>query len=78
MEIKVMLDSIQKVQDFVETTNLIECDVDVMSSKQVYRDGKSFLGLMSCNFRRPLTVIIHGDVSIQEYAGKLLGRFMVQ
>lgn len=77
MEITVLLDSIEKVQDFVEATNLIECDVDVLSGKQVYRDGKSFLGLMSCNFRNPLTVIVHGDALVQEYAGKLLGRFMV-
>lgn len=58
---QVLIDSVDKIKDFVSIVNHSNCDVDLISGKAVYLDAKSILGIMSCNINQPLTIKIYGD-----------------
>jgi len=60
MEYKVLLDSIEKVKDFVAAASNVPCDIDVISGRS-YLDAKSVLGLLSVNLKEPLTIQILSD-----------------
>lgn len=59
MGVKVLLDSVDKVRDFVDITNDTPYDIDVISGKHTYLDAKSLLGVLSCDCRKPLVLDIH-------------------
>lgn len=72
MDVKVLLDSVEKVRDFVDITRGSSYDIDVISGKNTYLDAKSLLGVLSCDCRKPLRVDIHaGDEESQELIDKL-------
>lgn len=60
MDINVLLDSVEKIKDFVEITRAEKYDVDLISGRK-YLDAKSLLGVMSCDCKRPLTLEIHAE-----------------
>lgn len=61
MGVNVLLDSVEKIKDFVEITRAQTYDIDLISGRSTYLDAKSLLGIMSCDCKRPLTLVIHAD-----------------
>lgn len=56
-DIKVKLNSVEQVRQFVETTRKYDGDVDVYSTNRNYLvDGKSILGVFSLGLDQELTV----------------------
>ena len=56
-DIKVRLDSVEQVRQFVETMRKYDGDVDVYSTNRNYLvDGKSILGVFSLGLDKELTV----------------------
>lgn len=62
MGVKVLLDSVDKIRDFVDITKNSPYDIDLISGKSTYLDAKSLLGVLSCDCRKPLVVDIHAEV----------------
>lgn len=61
MEVKVLLNSIEKVKNFVVVARSIDCDIDLIGGRNVYLDAKSLMGILSCNVSKPLILDIHAD-----------------
>ncbi|MDE7201407.1 MAG: HPr family phosphocarrier protein [Lachnospiraceae bacterium] len=62
MGVKVLLDSVDKVRDFVNITRSAPYDIDLISNKNTYLDAKSLLGVLSCDCRKPLLLDIHAEL----------------
>lgn len=61
MEVKVLLNSIEKIKGFVSAARDIACDIDLRSGRNTYLDAKSIMGILSCNVSKPLVLDIHAD-----------------
>lgn len=61
MVFQVLINSIEKAEDFIAITNTSSYDIDLIAGKDIYLDGKSILGIMSCNIFQPVTVIVNCD-----------------
>ena len=61
MGVKVLLDSADKIRDFVDITNSTPYDIDLISGKRTYLDAKSLLGVLSCDCKKPLLLDIHAE-----------------
>lgn len=59
-EVKVKLDDIDKVKNFVATASQFATDLDLVSDKYVI-DAKSILGIFSLNLREPVLLRIEDD-----------------
>ena len=55
---KIRLDSIDAVKNFVNKVNLYSGDVDIVSGRYTI-DAKSIMGIFSLDLAKPLTVVIH-------------------
>lgn len=60
----VMLNSMDKIKNFVDVVSSYESDVDLSSGKFVV-DAKSILGILSLNLSKPLKVVVQ-DSSFEE------------
>ena len=59
-EMAIRLDTVDKVKNFVNTTNKFECDLDIISSSKRYViDAKSIMGIFSLDLSKNLTLVIH-------------------
>ncbi len=58
--VKVLLNSIETVKQFVADISRIDCDMDLMSGKYKV-DAKSILGIFSMNLSDTLDLNIHAD-----------------
>ena len=58
--IKVLLNSIDKVKKFVNEINRFDCDFDLVSGRYVI-DAKSILGIFSLDLSNPIDLMIHAD-----------------
>lgn len=58
---KVYLDTVKKVNEFVEAISECPIDVDVTSERYVV-NGKSIMGVFSLNLFEPVVVFPHGDI----------------
>ena len=61
MGVKVLLDSVDKVKDFVDITRSASYDIDLISGRHTYLDAKSLLGVLSCDCTKPLVLDIHAE-----------------
>ena len=52
---KVVLDNVNKVQDFVNTCSKFDCDVYMKSGRYII-DAKSIMGVLSLNLSNPVDV----------------------
>lgn len=77
MNIKVLLDTVEKIQGFVNIMKEATCDIDLISGRNVYLDAKSILGILSCDVRKPMVLDIHGDVEEREEIISKLGEYLV-
>ena len=66
MGVKVLLDSVDKVRDFVDITRSAPYDIDLISGRNTYLDAKSLLGVLSCDCRKPLVLDIHAEMEERE------------
>ncbi|MBE6891747.1 MAG: HPr family phosphocarrier protein [Ruminococcaceae bacterium] len=55
---KIRLDSIDAVKNFVNKVNLYSGDIDIVSGRYTI-DAKSIMGIFSLDLSKPLTVVIH-------------------
>ena len=55
---QVLLNSMDKVRNFVDVVTGFESDIDLESGKFVV-DAKSILGILSLNIGKPLMVVVH-------------------
>lgn len=58
---KVYLDTVKKVNEFVEAISECPIDIDVTSERYVV-NGKSIMGVFSLNLFEPVVVFPHGDI----------------
>lgn len=75
MKKMVLLDSIDKVKEFVKATNNFMFDVTVKHTPHVV-DGKSIMGVLSLNLSCPVTVEF--DERDEELADMSIGKFYVK
>ena len=60
VSINVLIDTIDKVKDFVRATSQFDADMDIISGRYVI-DAKSILGLFSLDLSEPVQLRIEGD-----------------
>lgn len=61
MNVKVLLNSVEKIKNFVNITKNVNYDIDLVSGKNTYLDAKSIMGILSCDCSKPLQLDIHAD-----------------
>lgn len=75
---KVLLNDMEKVQEFVSIVSHSTCDVDLISGKSTYLDAKSILGIISCNINEPLTVEIFGNEDERKELIRGIKKFIIE
>jgi len=74
---KIRLDTIKKVQDFIAFTSTVEPDVSIKSHRYII-DGKSIMGIFSLNLMEPITVILHSDdIKIQQKFNEEMEKYIL-
>ena len=63
--ITVLLDTIEKVRNFVSKIAMYEGDFDISSDRYVI-DAKSIMGIFSLDLSKPLTLNIHNESCIDK------------
>ncbi|MBQ7308580.1 MAG: HPr family phosphocarrier protein [Clostridia bacterium] len=58
--VKVCLNSIEAVRNFVEVVRQFEGDIDLSSGRYVV-DAKSIMGIFSLDLMNPITLTAHSD-----------------
>ena len=71
----ILLNSIDKVKNFVSTTTHIEGDLDLVVGRYVV-DAKSIMGIFSMDLSQPLRLDIHDDAQADSCL-KLLDPYLV-
>ncbi|MBP5154057.1 MAG: HPr family phosphocarrier protein [Lachnospiraceae bacterium] len=59
----VLLNSIDKVKNFVNTVSRFDSDIDMRSGRFTI-DGKSIMGIFSLDLARPIEVVIYNDEEV--------------
>lgn len=77
MGVKVLLDSVEKVRDFVDITRGTPYDIDLISGRNTYLDAKSLLGILSCDCRKPLLLDIHAEMEERAELMSKLEKYVV-
>lgn len=75
--VKVLLDSVDKVRDFVAITRSASYDIDLISGRHTYLDAKSLLGVLSCDCTKPLVLDIHAEVEEKRELIKKIEKYVV-
>ena len=57
---KVSLNTIEKVKDFVKQVQNIDASVDLVSGRYVI-DANSIMGIFSLDLSKPIDIVIHSD-----------------
>ena len=74
-EVRVLLDTMQKVTEFCNACQKHKCEVEVYSGRYVV-NGKSIMGLYSLDLSVPVKVDFHDEVSKE--VGKIVEKFRVE
>lgn len=77
MGVKVLLDSVDKVKEFVDITRSAPYDIDLISGRDTYLDAKSLLGVLSCDCRKPLILDIHAEMDESEEFMSRIEKYVV-
>lgn len=77
MGVKVLLDSVDKVKEFVDITRSAPYDIDLISGRNTYLDAKSLLGVLSCDCRKPLILDIHAGMDETEEFMSRIEKYVV-
>ena len=70
-EVKIILNNIQDIRDFVNQVILVDYDVDLVQGRYVV-DAKSVMGIFSLDLLSPITVQIHSE-SCDAFLAKIKG-----
>lgn len=76
MTVKVSLNSVEKIQDFVKIVKNTSCDMDLISGRS-YLDAKSIMGILSCDVKKPLQLDIHGTDEEASEVVSLIDKYVV-
>lgn len=68
--VKISLNSIDKVKNFVNEINRFDSDFDLVSGRYVI-DAKSIMGIFSLDISKPIDLNIHSDKELTEILDKL-------
>ena len=68
--VKISLNSIDKVKSFVNTIARYDLDFDLVSGRYVI-DAKSIMGIFSLDLSKPIDLNIHGDAGIDDVLADL-------
>lgn len=60
--VQILLNSIDKVKEFVNEISKFDCDFDLISGRYVI-DAKSIMGIFSLDLSKPIDLNIHADSS---------------
>ena len=60
MGVKVLLNSVDKVKDFIDITRSVSYDIDLISGRNTYLDAKSLLGMIGLGLQNDLQVCYGG------------------
>ena len=63
--VKISLNSIDKVKNFVNTVSGFDTDFDLVSGRYVI-DAKSIMGIFSLDLSKPIDLNIHAENNIDE------------
>ncbi len=74
-KIKVNINSVDKVKEFVNVLNTLEGDYDLITDRYVV-DAKSIMGIFSLDISKDLELAIHDNAAADE-AEKALAKFTV-
>ncbi|MDO5695529.1 MAG: HPr family phosphocarrier protein [Eubacteriales bacterium] len=61
-QVKISLNSIDKVKNFVNDISRYDCDFDLVSGRYVI-DAKSIMGIFSLDLSRPIDLHVHAGES---------------
>lgn len=61
MEIKVKLNTVERARRFVRITNKKNFEIDLVSGNHTYLDAKSLMGILSCDYNKPMLLKVHAD-----------------
>lgn len=61
--IKIRIDTVEKVRDFVAKTSTIETELDITSERYTI-NAKSIMGIFSLDLKKELHLIIHNDEEV--------------
>ncbi len=75
-QIKISINSIDKVKDFVNTVSRFDNDFDLVSGRYVI-DAKSIMGIFSLDLSKDLDLTIQHDTDIDEILAAL-AKFTVE
>lgn len=68
--VKISLNSIDKVKDFVNEVTKYDAEFDLVSGRYVI-DAKSIMGIFSLDLSKPIDLNIHSENNIDEILAKL-------
>ncbi len=63
--VQIMLNSINKVKNFVNDITRFDSDFDLVSGRYVI-DAKSIMGIFSLDLSKPLNLTIHSETDLDE------------
>ena len=76
-ELKIMLNTIEDVKDFVNITNRYEFDCDLVSGRYAV-DAKSIMGIFSLDLEKPLNMVIRGEGTKADSLFEEMQRFIAK
>ena len=68
--VKISLNSIDKVKNFVRDVTMFDCDFDLISGRYVM-DAKAIMGIFSLDLSKAIDLSIHSDEKIDKVLNKL-------
>lgn len=75
-EVKVLLETIERVKEFVSVTNRFDTDFDLVNGRYII-DAKSILGIFSIDLSKPVVLRIHAEQDETEEILELLKDYIV-
>lgn len=75
-EVKVSLDTIEKVKNFVSDVTSLEAEIDLIDGRYVI-DAKSIMGIFSLDLSKPITLRINADGEKADAAMEVIKDYLV-
>ncbi len=69
-EVRISLNTIDKVKSFVNDINRYDIDFDLVSGRYII-DAKSIMGIFSLDLSKPITLSIHADSDLEDIMNTL-------
>lgn len=76
-EVTVLLDSVDKVRDFVASVSRYSAGMDLVSGRRVV-DAKSIMSIFCADLSKPLTLRIHEEQERAEEIVSAIGQYVLE